>query len=61
MISAVRAVTKWDGTMPASFSNQKALNWVSTAPFRGTASRITTSKALTRSLATRSRWSASTS
>ena len=57
----MRAVTKCDGTTPASRSNQNALIWVSTAPFRGIGSRITMSNALTRSLATSSRWSASTS
>ena len=51
----VRAVTKCDGTTSASRSNQNALIWVSTAPLPGIGSRITTSNALTRSLATSSR------
>ena len=60
-ISSVRAVTKWDGNTSARRSNQNALTWVRTAPLRGIGSRITTSNALTRSLATSRRWSASTS
>ncbi len=43
---------KWEGTSSARRSNQNALIWVSTAPFRGIGSRITMSNALTRSLAT---------
>src|SRR5437762_297508 len=59
-ISSASADRKWLGSTRASCRNQKALSWVSTAPLCATGSRITTSNALTRSLATRSRMSRST-
>src|SRR2546425_360521 len=52
-ISSAAAVRKWLGITAASFPNQKALSWVSTAPLRGTGSFSTTSNALTPALATR--------
>ena len=60
-ISSASAVSMWCSTTPSSWRNHQALIWVSTAPFSGIGSAITTSKALTRSLATSSSRSASTS
>ena len=60
-ISSASAVMRWLGITDSRRSNQNALNWVSTAPLCATGSRMTTSNALTRSLATSSNVSASTS
>src|SRR5213593_2323056 len=60
-ISSASAERKWFGMTDASRWNQNALSWVSTAPLCATGSRITTSNALTRSLATSNRVSRSTS
>ncbi len=60
-ISSASALRKWFGPSEANFLNQNALSWVRTAPFQGTASFITTSNALTRSLATSRRRASSIS